>query len=62
MFKRIVKLIISDGLKPGPGQFLKDEKDIMHNGKKIGIGVYCEHNPEDLEDHAGTVEINGTET
>lgn len=59
--KKAVKSILKGGLKPGFGQALKNEDDMMHPGKKIGIGVYCQPDPELMEDHAGTVDINGTE-
>ena len=58
--KNIIKLILKGGLKPGSGQALKNEDDMMHPGKKIGIGVYCQPDPEIMENHAGTIDINGT--
>ena len=58
--KNIIKLVLKGGLKPGSGQALKNEDDMMHPGKKIGIGVYCQPDPEIMENHAGTIDINGT--
>ena len=58
--KKIIKLILVGGLKPGSGQALKNEDDMMHPGKKIGIGVYCMPDPKIMENNAGSVDINGT--
>jgi len=59
--KKIIKLILEGGLKPGSGQALKNEDDVMHPGKKIGIGVYCQPDPKIMEKYAGSVDINGTD-
>ena len=47
--KKVIKLILMGGFKPGPGQMLQYENDMMHPGKKIGKGVYCQPNPEDMQ-------------
>ena len=55
---KIVKLILSGGFKVGSGQAYKDEDDILHPGKKVGIGVYFQRNTKVSECYAGKININ----
>ena len=57
--KRITGLIFKGNFKPGSGQVHKDCSDKYHNGKKVGVGVYCTPNIEIAESYAGVSNING---
>ena len=57
--KKIVALIITSTFKQGEGQIYENKKDIYHEGKKVGKGVYCTPKIEIAESFSGISEING---
>ena len=46
------------GLKKSIEQIYENDNDIRHQGKKVGIGVYCPSIPEIMENDTETIKIN----
>ena len=57
VIKKIVKLILDGGFKPGSKQIFKDYDDVFHPGKKIGVGVYFTNMIKVAENYAGIIDV-----
>ena len=55
--KEIIKTIIHDNLKPGPGQACVSYQDKRHKGKICGTGVYVTPNIDIANGYAGSIKL-----
>ena len=46
------------GLKKSIEQIYENDDDIRHQGKKVGIGVYCPSDPKIMENDTETIKVN----
>ena len=40
-------------------QIYENDDDIRHQGKKVGVGVYCPSDPKIMEEYTETIYANG---
>ena len=57
--RNMIKSILKINLQPGKAQAFKNDIDIKHKGKKVGIGVYISYSISVLEQYSGIINIRG---